>query len=134
MIYLITYNHTQTVFDPKEIHSTITKLPGLTDWWHYLPNIYLVDSTSAVSNIANTIIRHHPGLLFLAVKVDLSQNNGVLNKDAWAWINKKTRSTLKLKPATSPNLLSFLPPITPRTTTSPSLSITEVLKKIRESQ
>ncbi len=132
MIYLITYNHTQIAFDFNTIHKTMTNLPGSTDWWHYLPNIYLVDSTSAIANISNTIIGNHPGLLFFVVKVDLSLHDGVLNKDAWEWINKKTRTSLKLKPAAPPTLSSFLPPVSTKPSTNPNMSITELLKKIRE--
>lgn len=99
MIYLISYDHTQTEFNPSDIHKTITTVVRTTDWWHYLPNVYIVTTPLFVYSrqIANTIRTAHNGLKFFIVRVDLSDHNGVLNKDAWDWINKKTNTTPRLK-------------------------------------
>src|SRR3989344_540983 len=87
---LIAYNDSLTSYSKEEVHKTITTVSGTADWWHYLPNVYLLESTSNHNNIANAIIKKHPGLLFFIVRVDLSENNGVLNKDAWEWITSKS--------------------------------------------
>lgn len=102
MNYLIIYNHTQIIFDPNDIHRTITTLEGNIDWWHYLPSVYIVDTIKDEKFIADKIIAKHPGLLFLVVNVNLNRNNGVLNKNAWEWINKKTKNLLRVKPAPQP--------------------------------
>lgn len=109
MIHLITYDNTQTVFSPSDIHKTITSMSRVNDWWHYLPNVYLVSVGLFVHSkeIADVIRTAHTGLKIFVVKVDLTDHNGVLNKDAWTWINKKTNTAPKLK------IVRQLSPITP---------------------
>lgn len=115
--YLIIFNHTQG-FNSGEIHELITNIPGVTDWWHYLPNVYIVSSESTAESLANRIISRFQGLLFLIVKLDLRDYNGVLSRDAWEWIGKKKGQYVKLKavsnfrtnPLPLPQLLSGLMP------------------------
>lgn len=113
--YLIVYNHNQQNFNSSDIHRVITNLDGNSDWWHYLPNVYIVSSAKTEQFIADKIISEFPGLLFLVVQVNLNNHNGVLPKDAWEWIKKKTRVMFKLKAATPPRslsqLLSSQPPV-----------------------
>lgn len=113
MNYLIVYDHTQISFDTTAIHETITKQLGISDWWHYLPNVYIVTSITSEKELADKIIARHPGLLFVIVNVNLTKYNGVLNKSAWDWIAKKNRTVLKIKPAPQPppnNLYDLLFP------------------------
>ena len=116
MIYLITYNNLLTA-DSGPIHETISKHMGVSDWWHYLPNTYLVSSTENEQFLANKIITRHPGLLFLIIAVDPKKYNGVLNKKAWEWIRRKGNTIIRLKVAPQPpksiNEMLGLPPIMP---------------------
>lgn len=119
MNYLIVYNHTQSTFDTSQIHRTITEMEGTIDWWHYLPNVYIIVTEKDEKFIADKIISKHPGLLFFTTNVNLSKNNGVLNKDAWEWIRKKTGNLIKLKVAPQPprdllsEILRINPPLKP---------------------
>lgn len=134
MNYLIVYDITQS-FNISEIHKTITERISVTDWWHYLPNVYIVSSIKTEQQISNVIIRNHQGLLFLVVKVGLQGANGVLNKDAWDWINRKANvQGIKLKPIPpSPSLATILGLPQPRPQTSPSLqSLLDALKRRTE--
>lgn len=105
--YLITYNDTQEL-DPQVFHDIIKSTATIDDWWHYLPNTYIVQTNSSSKYLADTIIARCNGLSFLIMKVDMNDFNGVLNKDAWEWIDRKIKGslTLKIKPGT-------LPPVTP---------------------
>lgn len=98
--YLIAYNNTQG-FDQNEIHGVITGTPTISDWWHYLPNIYIVSTTSSAKYLADRIISRFQGLLFLVVRLDMRDYNGVLNRDAWEWIRKKNNQLLRVKPISS---------------------------------
>lgn len=121
MNYLIVYDITQP-FDLAAIHKTITQRVGVSDWWHYLPNVYIVSSLKTEKQIADIIISNHPGLLFLVIKIDVRGTNGVLNKGAWDWINRKANvQGIKLKPIPPPPSLATilgLPPPKPQTTPS----------------
>lgn len=102
MNYLFVYDPTQLNFNAEEIHSTITAHLGVNDWWHYLSNVYIVTTETSEQHIADKIIARHPGLRFLVIAVDLRKYNGVLSKNAWEWISKKNRITLKVKSVPQP--------------------------------
>jgi len=132
--YLIVYNNTQG-FDLGRIHEVVTTIPIITDWWHYLPNTYIVSSVGTAKNIADVIQSHFQGLLFFVVKIDLQDTNGVLNKDAWEWVSDKNKSVIKVRPVSS--VLPSLPPISPSLLPSPMTPdrfkmIMEILKKRSE--
>jgi hypothetical protein len=129
--YLIVYNNTQG-FDVGKIHQVITGIQSLTDWWHYLPNAYIVSSVNSAKSIADIIQSNFQGLLFFVTKVDLQDTNGVLNKDAWEWISNKNKSIIKVKP-----VLSSLPPLpfifpSIRTSTSPPEDLAERYRLVME--
>lgn len=105
MDYLIVYNHQQSIYSPEQIHQVITSLP-ITDWWHYLPNVYIVRSSHHEKILSDGIMARNPGLLFLIIEVNLGKTDGVLNKNAWEWIKDKSKSVFSLQPTPSPNLLS----------------------------
>ncbi len=124
MNYLVTYNHTQTSFSPISIHNTIVSMEGINDWWHYLPNVYILSTLNDETFISNKIINAHPGLNFLVVAVDLRRHNGVLPKSAWEWISKKINVLLRVKPISQnkSSLLDLLSPKIQPKSTSPTNS------------
>lgn len=130
MNYLIVYNNILST-DNDAIHETVTKHLGVADWWHYLPNTYIVTSTDSECTIANRIIARHPGLLFLIILVDPKHYNGVLDKRAWEWIDKKSRVLVKLKavPQPPPDLLSGILGLAP-IRSSPKKSFNDLLDNV----
>ncbi len=108
MNYLINYNNIQNRYTDQTIHNVLTNLVGVTDWWHYIPNSYIVTSTTRnAAELADQIIKTLPGLLFIITNVNFDDYSGILNKAAWDWINKKAHVKSGLKPI--PN--QSLPPI-----------------------
>ena len=95
MIYSIVINPTQPI-DTDRLHYIITTAIMVTDWWHYLPNMYLVNTTLNAAQMTSTLQTQFPGLLFIVNKIDPTEYNGVLPKDAWDWIQKYNNSTKKL--------------------------------------
>ena len=116
MNYIIIINIVNSQYNAKSIHDHIVKLPGLTDWWHYLPSAYIVSTTKSAKSIADFIIGSFPGLPFFIGKIDLSETNGILSKSAWDWITDKNKAGLRLRIAPSSGLPKtfgdLLPPIT----------------------
>lgn len=98
MIYSIVYNHTQPI-DSDHLHNIVTTAIMTTDWWHYLPNMYLINTTLNAAQITSTLQVQFPGMLFIVNKVDTSDYNGVLPRDAWEWLQKfnNAKNLIKLK-------------------------------------
>lgn len=110
MYLQVTYDTSQFYFDSQKLHDHITSLRGISKWWHYLPNVYLlkVDGVSE-KDIADQIIREYQGLRFLVTKIDINTPNGVLPQGAWDWINSESKSSrgfVKIK-AKQPSTLRF---------------------------
>lgn len=110
--YLIAYNNTQG-FDPNNIHQIVVNIPTINNWWHYLPNLYIVTTDDTAQQIANQIIPKFNGLLFIVIRLDMRDYNGVLNKDAWEWIREKNNQLLKFKsvPRADSGTLPPIPPL-----------------------
>ncbi|MBL7955956.1 MAG: hypothetical protein JNJ91_13040 [Flavobacteriales bacterium] len=77
-------------FDHEAFHKKLTTVKGVFNWWHYLPNAYIVlvaddVNASSVADYVRSIIgtKH-----FLVNRFDPWDHNGWLPKDAWDWINE----------------------------------------------
>lgn len=101
MIYSIVYNYTQPL-NSDHLHQIVTTAIMVTDWWHYLPNMYLVNTTLNSSQITSTLQIQFPGMLFIVTRIDTSEYNGVLPRDAWDWIQKynTTKKLIRIKKVT----------------------------------
>lgn len=113
--YMVCFNNSEG-FDSTQVHNTLTTLPIVLDWWHYLPNTYIVQ-TNVIFNPAKRITdlmrEKFNELSFLVIKLDIRNYNGVLNKDAWEWLRKKNNQVLKFKTISRP-LSTGLPNIPQR--------------------
>lgn len=99
MNYLIIYDSTQLQFDQNHIHRFITTSTEISDWWHYIQNLYIITTDISAKTMADSIISTYPGLRFFISRIDLNDYNGVLHTSAWDWIKRKTGQLLNLKPA-----------------------------------
>jgi len=124
--YLLVYNNIQG-FDQSKIHDVITSINTLKDWWHYLPNTYILSIESNSKFVTDTISSNFPGLLFFITKVDLNDHNGVLGKDAWEWIGRKNKALIKIK-----QVSSLSRPFLGYVSSPRSQSFEDILKQARE--
>ncbi len=111
-------------YNADAIHKTITTGTDISAWWHYLPNVYIVKTASTAKFHADRLIRNFQGLPFLLTKLDLSDYNGFLQKNAWDWINSHstTKSVYRPLPQIKP-----LVPAVPKFTKP--LTLLEILNK-----
>ncbi|KKQ43064.1 MAG: hypothetical protein US60_C0008G0031 [Microgenomates group bacterium GW2011_GWC1_37_8] len=122
-----------SVFPPNQVHNVIIKLPNVLDWWHYLPNSYIVETASTSKFFADKIIESLPGLNFIITKLDINEYNGYLDKRAWEWLNKKTGATgvryVPHNPSSLMELLSGYKPTPPNQTDIALDAIDRILGK-----
>jgi len=113
MIYILIFDYTLSQFQPNKIHDMVINHLSVSDWWHYLPNTYIISTTVPTAGISSTVNTFFPGLLHFITKVELDQTSGLLPKEAWEWINKKNENKGKIKivPRSQVKLRSTLPPI-----------------------
>lgn len=86
--YLITYDLKATPLSGyRPLHDEIKKISG--NWWHYLESTWIVKNTSmSADSISNKLLPHiKQGDRLLVIKIDTSDKQGWLPKDAWDWLN-----------------------------------------------
>jgi hypothetical protein len=84
-------------FDFNLIQQAIVQNKNIKDWWHYLPNVYIIGTDQNSKYIADYLIAQFKDLKFIVIKVDLNDYNGVLNHKAWDWFKDKTKVLFRLK-------------------------------------
>jgi len=76
----------------KAFHAAFVKYTGIKTWWHYIQSCYLIGTELTASDISDhfTKCANEAGIptTHLVLKVDLTDRQGMLVKDAWAWIKK----------------------------------------------
>ena len=97
MIYLLVFNNNQSTYSNTDIYKYISESEHIDNWWHYLPTTYILKSKNSSKSIADDIIQKFPNLLFLIIKADLNDTNGVLPKKAWDWIGSNQKRKTKIK-------------------------------------
>lgn len=106
--YLIIYNDVAGTLDKKVFHDNIVNHLDVTDWWHYIPNGYIITTPVPSAGITSSFSIWYPGLLFLIIKIDFNDASGVLPKEAFDWIGKKKNRFVRIKETPLPNITPSL--------------------------
>ncbi len=87
MIYLITYELNNKTKDYSGLYEAIK---GYKTWWHYIDSTWLIKTTEPASNISNKLQPYIDQSLdnLLVVKIDPSDKQGWLSKEAWEWVEE----------------------------------------------
>jgi len=87
-LYILTFDRSDD-FDYNRLHEFIKNdYQYINDWWHYIKSSYILVSPYSADVVANRIIQIIPNQHFLVMKLNPSDHQGWLTKDAWEWINK----------------------------------------------
>ena len=88
MKYLIIYELNNKSKNYSGLYDAI-KNSG-SEWWHYLETAWIVESSRTSDQISTQLSSYiDKGQDFLLViKIDASQKQGWLPKEAWDWLNK----------------------------------------------
>ena len=91
--YIVTYER-KPLPVYKEFHTAFVKGEGFKTWWHYIQSCYLIGTDRTANEISQhfTQCAKDAGVstTHLVLKVDLSERQGLLVKDAWAWMKKQS--------------------------------------------
>lgn len=91
--YIVTFDRQSNV-SYKPFHNAFVEHPQFYRWWHYILSSYLIGSDLSADDISDHFTATAKSLgmrtTHLVLKVDLTQRQGMLPKDAWGWIKKNT--------------------------------------------
>ncbi len=82
-------------FNYAEFHRMLTTAQGVQSWWHYLQGTYIiiVEDDNTASNVAEYVRSIAKGKSFFTARIDLHDHDGLLNPDAWKWIDEQRGRT-----------------------------------------
>ncbi len=91
--YIITYDEPGlfSSYSPVEFHKHLTRPGnGIVDWWHYFKSTYIVIVTKNVSaeDMYKFLSQNIPNKTFFVSEINLKNHNGLMQQEAWDWINK----------------------------------------------
>lgn len=90
MLIILNYEKND-ISDAVIFHNFITKMPGVTDWWHYLSSSYIIYGKNiSTTQIRDYIRASYPQLHCLISEFYLQNFSGFLHPDAWEWLRKYT--------------------------------------------
>lgn len=88
MLYIITYSLNNKSKDYSNLYNKI-KENGL--WWHYIDSSWIIKSSRDANTIANELLPFiETSDNLLVIKIDPTNKQGWLPKDAWDWINRNS--------------------------------------------
>jgi hypothetical protein len=85
--YILSFDR-NPAWDYKILHEGIKSDPNIVTWSHYMLSSYILISKQSGKVLGEGIMRYFPDHRFLLTQVKLSNKWGLLNKDAWEWIDK----------------------------------------------
>src|SRR5206468_11872535 len=85
-VLLVTYQIQSPATDESLVAEAIK---GGNAWWHYIKNVWIVDTFFDVNTLSANIRQHmHDNDWLLVVKIT-AEHQGWLPADAWDWLNKR---------------------------------------------
>jgi len=89
-IYLVSYDLKKPATDYPGLYEILKNYPG---WWHHLESTWLVATEDDAQKIWEKIEPHiDKNDSVLIIKINSSDRQGWLPKEAWKWINENVGS------------------------------------------
>lgn len=85
-IYMLSFDPYKT--DAQALHTLVSSMPLMVEWWHYLGSTYLLTSHSTALQLQNYINSHWSGQYLLS-EINAHNSGGWLPNTAWTWINAR---------------------------------------------
>lgn len=91
--YIVNFN--LEGLDINKIHQTLTAMPGLINWFHYIESSYIliVNWNINASNIVATFKQVDANNYLLVCRINLKECNGWLPQNAWNWLSSYSQQT-----------------------------------------
>lgn len=94
--YILSFDRDDNL-DYKSIHSKLTSLSCVMNWFHYIKSSYiLITYYSSARSFAEEINNVLNKKNYILLEVNLYNRQGWLNKNAWEWIKKECDITKSL--------------------------------------
>ena len=89
--YLIAIDAWNPDFDQKAVKEIIKNHPGITNWWNYIPFVFLVVSPLSADELSEALKPHTKDASLLVIETNTRNSEGLLPEPAWNWIRRRSR-------------------------------------------
>ncbi len=90
MTYFYALMYDPATVDENILLHYIKDYDGIQDWWHYLPSVYFLVTTTHAQTISNDLYAEFsPSFKHLITTASMEHIYGVLPTSAWPWLQKK---------------------------------------------
>ena len=92
--YIVTLDASNPLIGSEQVFQYIRSSKFITNWWNWLPFVYIVESTERADVISEELRSAALGTRFLVAQIDLENSEGNLAREAWDWIMRRQRKSL----------------------------------------
>jgi hypothetical protein len=93
--FIVTIDVTDPDLQIANVREVLTTHEGISNWWNYIPGVYLVRTVLTADQIGDLIKPKSAGASFLVTEVNLRRSEGWLSERAWRWIRRRSREDAK---------------------------------------
>ena len=86
--YLVAIDAWNTNHDVSAVKEFIRNSPAITDWWNYIPYVFLLVSPLSADELSEALKPYTKDAGLLVIEANPRGSQGLLPETAWAWINR----------------------------------------------
>jgi hypothetical protein len=84
--YVIAVDAWNPAVDPTPVKDFIRSSPSITNWWNYIPYVFLVTSPLRADELSEALRPHTNGARFFVMQAIPQESEGSLPRRSWEWI------------------------------------------------
>ena len=89
--YLVAIDAWNTTHDVSAVKDFIRDSPDITDWWNYIPYVFLLVTPLSAAELSEALKVHTKDASLLVIEANPQNSQGLLQERAWTWIDRRAR-------------------------------------------
>ncbi len=94
--YLLAVDAVDPKLDPDRLRAFIRTSPVFTDWWNYLPFVFIVTSDAGPRGVSTALKAALGDVRHLVIEVSVGTAQGLLPSLAWDWLKREADDVVQL--------------------------------------
>jgi len=89
--YLVAIDAWHTNHDVSPVKKFIRTSPDITNWWNYIPYVFLIETSWSADELSNALKEHTKDASLLVIEAKPQNSQGLLPERAWTWIDQRVK-------------------------------------------
>jgi hypothetical protein len=91
--YLVAIDAWNAKNDVSTVKEFIRNSPDITDWWNYIPYVFLLVTPMSADELSEALKVHTKDAGLLVIEANPGNSQGLLDERAWKWINRRAEQS-----------------------------------------